>query len=209
MLSHSCGDLAAVEIFPHGCEIKSSSIRESHACITSMGVPYCKFWSAFAMTPSEIASVPGLPRFDLPFAFTLPLYYCERKRKVPWNGRGLGTRLFHRCSEDCHCTVVVRWTGQLPLLFPYAINLPYQSNNHKALITTVSLPCMWPKYSCGKQLSQNHLVLASESLTIETKCLHIADVPLVVLFTLCHVAMQVCSPWTKEGGTCSTQVLCI
>ena len=45
------------------------------------------------MTPSQIASVPGLPSFDLPFAFTTahgtedrrssaPVYYCERKRKV-------------------------------------------------------------------------------------------------------------------------------
>ena len=39
-----------------------------------------------------VASVPGLPNFDLPFAFTIihgiedwrnaPVYYCERKRKV-------------------------------------------------------------------------------------------------------------------------------
>jgi len=33
----------------------------------------------------------------------------------------------HRCSEGCQCSVVVRWTGQLPFGLPYAISLQYQS----------------------------------------------------------------------------------
>jgi len=60
----------------------------------------------------------------------------------------------HRRSDGCQCIVAihVRWTGQLSLGLPYAINLPYQTNlssfqfvciqGHHSAIKITNLQCI-------------------------------------------------------------------